>query len=300
MAPPDYVNDITKEVVNWKGSPTQNDTYYTYSNWPEGVTPLGYSPNKEDRERWVIPSCQAELNCYVIENNTNAYFTPGCVISPCTSRWTTYYFRKTIPAIPELSNPNYKSIIINYKRDDGLVIYINGVRLPTPDDANFTDNPITYNSFSKNADKEYQWYTVIIPNDGTRFRKSPFNATNTVAVELHQTSAGSSDLHFDLEVLLSQDELTSPTRMATFENAVPKETATILYPNPTEIGRVYFTEAVPYETIRVVDSRGVIVRYISEPGVMNELDVSALPVGTFILATQNKEKVKYFKIIKKE
>ena len=100
MAPPDYVVPGSNEVLNWKGSTKIIDYYDNFTNWPEGIAPLGYSPNKDDRERWVIPGCQTELDCYVIENNV-AYFTPGCVTFPCATptRWATYYFRKTMPVI---------------------------------------------------------------------------------------------------------------------------------------------------------------------------------------------------------
>ena len=91
----------------------------------------------------------------------------------------------------------------------------------------------------------------------------------------------------------------SPARLAALEAAIPTEPLTVLYPNPTENGKVYFTEALPYETVRITDTRGVVVRYISKPGILSEVDVDGLSAGTYILTSQNKNKTSYFKIVKK-
>ena len=61
----------------------------------------------------------------------------------------------------------FKSVIINYKRDDGIMIYVNGKEV-TPRDANMGNDPITFNSTAANATPEYAWQTVVVPNDVTR------------------------------------------------------------------------------------------------------------------------------------
>lgn len=296
IKPVDYTNvsgGVT-EVLSWKGSNKIIDYYNTFVNWPQGTASFGYSPNGEDFERWTIPACAAELACYEINAN-EAHLIPGCATTPCANRWTTYYFRKTFAA-PDLSNAIYKSIIINYKRDDGVIIYVNGKEL-LPRDPNMPTGTITETTFS-NGSPEYVWQTVVIPNDGNYFRKEPFNATNTVAVELHQNSLTSSDVQFDMEVVLSQDALTAPTRIAAAETLQTTEPSHILYPNPTD-GKVYFSNPLVYETIRMADSRGVVVRYLSAPGSLNELDLSDFPAGVFILSSQDRDKVTHYKIIKK-
>jgi hypothetical protein len=298
IAPSDYVYQLSgvNEVLSWKGGNQIIDYFNNFTDWYEGNAPFGYSPNGEDLERRIIPGCQAELNCYVVDAN-EGYFAPGCLTAPCANRWTTYYFRKTILA-PQLANPVYQSILINYRRDDGVIIYVNGKEI-IPRDAGMPSGTITNETFASNASLEYQWHTVVIPNDGTYFRKTPFNATNTVAVELHQNSLTSSDTQFDMEIVLSQDLLTSPTRISAIEDDLNNEPMIALYPNPTENGKVYFTTPVPFETARIMDVRGVVLRYLAEPGTLTELDVSALPTGTFFLISHYQKTAKHFKIIKK-
>lgn len=294
QTPPDIAG------FNWKGGQDKVDsddnyeTYDTYAKGRSGAAPLGYSPDRVDGEKTKLPACQSELDCYVY-NGTNSYIKEGC--PTCVDRWPTLYFRN-IFSVNSQDYSSAKSIIINYKRDDGLLLYINGKEV-TPREENMVKPEgfiFTFNSFANTAGVENEWYTLIIPNNGTYVRPG----FNTIAVELHQNSSTSSDAHFDMEIILSPDAPPSNGRLPAQEVPKRSESLTILYPNPTENGKVYFTETIPYETIRVVDTRGVVIRYISEPGLLNELDVSTLPVGTFILSAQNKNQVNHFKIVKKD
>ncbi len=291
QAPPDIAG------FNWKGgqdgfnSDHLYESYDTRARWNRGPAPLGYSPidlegARRDGEKTLIPACQNQLNCYE-DRGEYSNIREGC--APCTSKWITTYYRSYINA----DNFSYfKSIIINYKRDDGIVIYFNGKEAHRE---NLPSGAITYNTLASNASNENEWITKVIPNNGTYIREG----TNTIAVEIHQVSEVSSDARFDMEIIFSPDVIPATTRLAALEEAVPTESITVLYPNPTENGKVYFTEAIPYETVRVVDTRGVVVRYISEPGILNELDLSALSTGIYILSSQNKNKTSHFKIVKK-
>ncbi|MBO9611085.1 MAG: metallophosphoesterase [Dyadobacter sp.] len=293
MVPPD------NGIFNWKGGQDPDElnvedppNYDDAANWPTGPAPFGYSPNREDGEKTLIPACQAELDCYEYRGR-DSYLREGCLAAPCATRWTTTYFRNSV-RISSQNMTYHKSVIINYKRDDGVVIYINGKAL-TPGDPNINPTAVTYSTFATNATPEYAWQTIVVPNDGSFFRPGQ----NTIAVELHQTSATSSDLHFDMDITLSPDILTVPTRVAPMAELRDQEPEWVIYPNPVDQDRIVFDKPLEYETLRVTDSKGVIRRYLSAPGALKELDLSGLPAGIFILSSQHKGAVRHYKVIKK-
>jgi hypothetical protein len=283
---------------NWKGGQdtdelngaSDEDQYDTGARWPSGAAPLGYSPGRSDGEKTLIPSCASEAACFVY-NGSNSSLPEGCPASPCQTRWTTAYFRHALHLSPE-NYADSKSIIINYKRDDGIIIYINGKEL-LPRDPNMPTEPPVYGTFAKNA-TEHEWVTIVIPNNGTHFRKG----RNTIAVELHQNSENSSDTQFDMDIALSPDVLTSPARIAAEKDPNKAVMANTLYPNPTN-GILYFSAPLTYETIRITDARGVVVRYLSKPGILNDLDLTGLPSGVLILSNENSGQVSTYKIIKR-
>jgi len=187
-----------------------------------------------------------------------------------------------------------KSVIINFKRDDGVVIYINGKAL-SPGDANISPTAVTFSTFATNASPEYTWQTIVVPNDGSYFRLGE----NTIAVELHQTTATSSDLYFDMDITLSPDILSVPARVAPMTELRDQELERVIYPNPVDQDRIIFDKPLEYETLRVTDSKGVVRRYVSTPGILKELDISGLPAGIFILSSQHKGVMRHYKVVKK-
>jgi hypothetical protein len=104
-----------------------------------------------------------------------------------SNRYVTTYFRKTI----NVDNPAYISITGNVKRDDGIAIYINGTE-------------VYRNNLSAGAN--YTSFASLAGDDGVtpqNFSVSPsvfVAGNNVIAVEIHQASAGSSDISFDLEL----------------------------------------------------------------------------------------------------
>jgi acid phosphatase type 7 len=106
------------------------------------------------------------------------------------ARFITTYFRK---AISIANASSYGSFTLNVKRDDGIVVYVNGVEkyrnnLPT--------STITNTTLASAAasDDGANWQTTTLAA-GTFI-----TGTNVIAVEMHQSSATSSDLSFDLEL----------------------------------------------------------------------------------------------------
>ena len=106
------------------------------------------------------------------------------------NKYITTYFRKSV-SIPDISL--YNTVRINAYIDDGAVIYINGTEVAR---MNIKGNP-TASTLAAYAEDNGNALSVFdIP--ATSF----INGTNIIAVEVHQASPNSSDLAFDLEMLL--------------------------------------------------------------------------------------------------
>ncbi|TDH21658.1 DUF839 domain-containing protein [Segetibacter sp. 3557_3] len=129
--------------------------------------------------------------------NDNAVTTLGFG-SNANNKYITYYFRKqfNVTNVSALTD----SLKLLLLRDDGAIVYINGVEVVR---SNMPSGAIDYNTFSSSivdgAD-ESAYFTYIIPKAGL------ITGTNTIAVEVHQRDGTSSDLGFDLAI----EEYTPP------------------------------------------------------------------------------------------
>lgn len=109
---------------------------------------------------------------------------------PSGSRYITTYFRKSI-SIASIST--FTSYTMNVKRDDGIVVYINGTEVYRN---NMPSGTIGYTTAASTA----------VSDDGATFQAitlpaSSFIAgTNVLAVEIHQSSGTSSDISFDMSL----------------------------------------------------------------------------------------------------
>ncbi|MFD0743237.1 hypothetical protein ACFQ1L_16655 [Phytohabitans flavus] len=95
-------------------------------------------------------------------------------------------------------------------RDDGAAIYLNGVEVWRD---NVGDGPLTHTTLAP----------VNTPDERTEFVKRVANTlvagTNVLAVELHQTDPGSSDLGFKLALYASEEPLPpEPVTIVPFES----------------------------------------------------------------------------------
>ena len=79
--------------------------------------------------------------------------------------------------------------------DDGVVVYLNGTEIGRADLPSGTISSTTLAS-GHEAGNQYQTF------DWTSARSLLVSGSNTIAVEVHQASASSSDLVFDLALLL--------------------------------------------------------------------------------------------------
>jgi hypothetical protein len=106
-----------------------------------------------------------------------------------TNRYVTTYFRKTFTVADASLFLNYT---LNVKRDDGVAVYVNG-------------NEVYRNNLAAGA--SYTTLATLASDDGATFQNTTLPAgtfttgSNTIAVEIHQNAANSSDISFDLELI---------------------------------------------------------------------------------------------------
>ena len=150
-----YLDNGTDQGSNWINE-NFND-----SSWPSGPTQMGYGEGDEA---------------------TIVGFGPDA-----SQKFITTYFRKVIT----LTN-TYANYILKGKRDDGVVVYINGVEV-------FKDGlsgPVNYNSLATQAVDDGQvWLSTILNGSVLKL------GSNTIAVEIHQSAINSSDISFDFELI---------------------------------------------------------------------------------------------------
>lgn len=143
---------------------TWKDLSYADATWQQGNAVLGYGDGAE--------------------TTTLNYGTDS------SNKTTTYYFRKHVNIVDAslISNLNFQT-----QKDDGVIVYVNGqeaFRLNMP------SGTVAYNTYASSTvagSDETTWNANQVTNllqDGD----------NVIAVELHQATAGSSDLRFDMSL----------------------------------------------------------------------------------------------------
>jgi hypothetical protein len=110
---------------------------------------------------------------------------------PSNARYPTIYFRRSFVVQPGAvyTNLSFKTVC-----DDGVVVYVNGREAYR---INMPLGPVAYNTLAGNLTDEQ----TFVP---TTFAVTNLPAgTNVIAAEVHQSSATSSDLGFNLELTAS-------------------------------------------------------------------------------------------------
>ncbi len=156
-----YLDNGSNQGTNWR----QNA--FNDASWANGNAELGYG----DYDETTVVS---------YGNNAN-------------NKYVTTYFRKTI----NVGNPaSFTSHTAYVKRDDGIVVYLNGTEIYRN---NMGTGPVTYSTLASLAsdDGETAYSFSIAP---TAF----IAGNNVIAVEIHQTEVSSSDLSFDMKLVSTQ------------------------------------------------------------------------------------------------
>lgn len=157
-----YLDNGSNQGTAWQ-SPSFND-----ASWLTGIAQFGYGDGDE---------------------TTVVSYGPSAA-----SKYITTYFRTSF----QVSNVNsYTNYIIRLKKDDGAIVYLNGVQvvrtnMPTPY-TYLTTAPSNLNGTSENTFLNH-------PVAANRF----INGNNVIAVEIHQYSASNDDLSFDMIIEATQ------------------------------------------------------------------------------------------------
>ena len=153
-----YLDNGTNQGTAWRTAA------FSDAAWASGNAQLGYGDGDE---------------ATVVSYGANA-----------TSKYTTTYFRKTISIT---NSAQYASYALSVKRDDGIVLYVNGVEVYRN---NMPTGTVTYTTLASAAasDDGATAQTATIP-------ASVFiNGNNTIAAEIHQNAGSSTDISFDLQI----------------------------------------------------------------------------------------------------
>ncbi|MES2704109.1 MAG: metallophosphoesterase [Bacteroidota bacterium] len=163
-----YLDNGSNQGTAWSG------TSFSDAAWGTASGVFGYG------DSWVTTYVNA---CGAVAANPS-----------CTNKYITTYFRKTI----NIADVNlFDSVRFNVWRDDGMVIYVNGVEV-WRDNLPASPATITYTTTGLTAIGEPAEYTPVTKSVPI----SAFvNGSNVIAVEIHQQSGSSSDLTFNMQAL---------------------------------------------------------------------------------------------------
>ncbi len=150
--------------VNWTAKGTAG---YNDSSWESGNAPLGYSKSG------VITT---------LDYGTNS-----------NRKRPTYYFRRNFSLTKKPTEDDI--FTLNYSVDDGFIVYINGEEAGRYLMPNGT---VTYNTYAST-------YAHNNPDSGTLTLPSSLflQGLNTIAIEVHNNNATSSDIYFDASLSLA-------------------------------------------------------------------------------------------------
>ncbi len=161
-----YLDNGSNQGTAWTG------TGFSDASWTSGTGYFGYG------DTW-INTC------------VNACGTVSCSPS-CGTKYITTYFRKVVN-IP--STAIFDSIKLNLYRDDGIVVYVNGIEVWRD---NMPTGTVSYTTAAPVAIGGTDETTAITKTIPISYFT---NGNNTIAVELHQQSGTSSDLTFNMEMI---------------------------------------------------------------------------------------------------
>ncbi len=157
-----YLDNGTDQGTAWRA------TAFDDTTWKSGAAELGYGDGDETT---------------VVEDNATPGYNAGD-----SDRYVTTYFRKSFT----VDNPSaLTAVTLRVKRDDGVVIYLNGTEIARDGVSAGQD----YQTLASNAnDDGANFNTLTLPTS------LPFvTGTNVIAAEIHQNTTASSDISFALE-----------------------------------------------------------------------------------------------------
>lgn len=211
-----WANSQANFPTNWQ------TTGFDDSAWPSGTGELGYGDNDEST---CIPAASP---------------VAGTLCAPSGNKWPTYYFRKVI----NIADPTiYTNFSFNIDRDDGFVVYINGVEVSRN---NIAAGAVSYGTAASSAVEDAVINFTVSPS-------AFVSGNNTIAVEMHQASvsgsppvSSSTDISFNLQ-LLGNDAFSAALSRGAYLQSGSQDGITIRWRTSSaqnskvEVGTVYGT-----------------------------------------------------------
>jgi hypothetical protein len=129
---------------------------------------------------------------------------------PAGARFPTTYFRKSFVVPP---GAIYTNLLFKLVRDDGAVVHLNGQEIFR---SNMPLGPVSFSTLANNADDEQTFFPTSVAITGLPV------GTNVLAVEVHQSSATSGDLGFNLELIATgyEDDSAPPLLAVTLADGL--------------------------------------------------------------------------------
>lgn len=160
-------NGAAPSSTTWRGGGGFDD-----SMWKSGPAQLGYG---DGDEKTLV---------------SRAFMDAGPDAAPIGS--VTTYFRRFFTVT---NAADFDQLTIRILRDDGAIVYLNGVEVVRTNMPSGTISSSTWASSTVSGAEEDTFYTYTIPATALR------DGSNVVAVEVHQDRPESSDISFDLEIV---------------------------------------------------------------------------------------------------
>ena len=178
------------------------ETAWKYRDTGENLTP-GFAGTSFDDAAWSSATIQPGFVLGYGDSDSQA---PNLSFGPnSASKYTTTYFRKTFT----VADPTqFGSLVFSLIRDDGAVVYLNGVEVFR---SNMPAGAITSATFAATNVSPERFEDVRV------LANTLVAGTNVVAVEVHQTDLTSSDLAFKMS--LAGDRTLPPVSLFPYETA---------------------------------------------------------------------------------
>ncbi|HIO21876.1 MAG TPA: tandem-95 repeat protein, partial [Nitrospirales bacterium] len=161
-----YLADGSDQGIGWR------DTDYDDTDWLTGTAQFGYG---DEDEVTLVEFGYSE-----------------------TSKIPTYYFRHAF----ELSDADRISqLLVNMIRDDGAAVYLNGIEIVR----NNLVSGATFNTLATNSVTDLAESALIPFNFFDVPSRMFVDGSNVLAVEVHQHDGISSDISFDLELIVRRN-----------------------------------------------------------------------------------------------
>jgi predicted MPP superfamily phosphohydrolase len=198
-----YLDNGSDQGTAWY-QPAFND-----SSWLTGYAQFGYGDNDE----MTLVSYGSDPN----------------------NKFITTYFRSSFSV---MNTAVYKGLRLYLKRDDGIVLYVNGVEVYR---SNMPSDTITYTTEAQySIDPGSEEYFILVPLSPAILQ----NGVNVIAAEVHQSSVTSDDLSFDL--MLIGDSEAELMRGPYLQSATPHSMKICYRTSTPEVSTVYYGTSLAY------------------------------------------------------